>query len=187
MLANYLKRHLDAFNSIDKLEPNIEAAVNASVDSLKNGGKLIFAGNGGSAADAQHLAAEFVGRFLADRRPLAALALSTDTSALTCIANDYGFDQVFSRQIVALANSLDVFFCISTSGNSENLVSAVKAAKAQGVYVIGLLGRDGGRLGLLCDLNITIDFNITANIQEAHIFVGHVLCSEIETRLVRVD
>tara|TARA_B100000989_G_scaffold262218_1_gene213598 strand:+ start:1951 stop:2508 length:558 start_codon:yes stop_codon:yes gene_type:complete len=183
MLNNYLVEHLKVLKSLKKLEPVIKKAIKVSVDSLKKEGKLIFAGNGGSAADAQHLASEFVGRFVNDRKPISALALTTDSSALTSIANDYNFEHVFSRQIIALGLTKDVFFCISTSGNSKNLISAAKAAKSRGIFIIGLLGRDGGLLKSMCDLSIIVDSDNTANIQEAHIFIGHVMCSEIEARL----
>ena len=183
MLNNYLVEHLKVLKSLKKLEPVIKKVIKVSVDSLKKEGKLIFAGNGGSAADAQHLASEFVGRFVNDRKPISALALTTDSSALTSIANDYSFEHVFSRQIIALGSSKDVFFCISTSGNSKNLISAVKAAKSRGIFIIGLLGRDGGLLKSMCDLSIIVDSVNTANIQEAHIFIGHVICSEIEAQL----
>jgi len=147
---------------------------------LRDGGKLMFCGNGGSAADSQHLAAEFTGRFLNDRRPLAALALSTDSSALTCIANDYAFDQVFERQVRALGRNGDVLVGISTSGNSANVLRAVRAARELGVATIGLLGRDGGQLARLCEMSVVVPSPITARIQEAHIFIGHNWCAMVE-------
>jgi D-sedoheptulose 7-phosphate isomerase len=143
----------------------------------------MLCGNGGSAADSQHLAAEFVGRFIKDRRPLAAIALSTDSSALTCIGNDYGFDDVFYRQVVGLGLAGDCLIAISTSGNSPNVIKAAQAARSADIRTIGLLGRDGGALAALCDLPIIVPSPTTARIQEAHIFIGHTLCSLIEQQL----
>jgi D-sedoheptulose 7-phosphate isomerase len=150
---------------------------------LRSGGKLMFCGNGGSAADSQHLASEFTGRFVDDRRPLAALALSTDSSALTCIANDYAFDQVFERQLRGLGRQGDVLVAISTSGRSGNVLRAVQAARETGIAVVGLLGRDGGTLKELCDVALVVPSDTTARIQEAHIFIGHTLCAMVEQAL----
>jgi D-sedoheptulose 7-phosphate isomerase len=152
-------------------------------ESLRRGGKLMFCGNGGSAADSQHLASEFVGRFVSDRQPLAALALTTDSSALTSIANDYAFDQVFARQVRGLGRSGDVLVALSTSGRSANVQQAVAAARESGIVTIGLLGRDGGPIGPLCDVALVVPDEITAHIQEAHIFIGHVLCAAVEAQL----
>ena len=150
---------------------------------LAGGGKLMFCGNGGSASDAQHLAAELAGRFIKDRRPLAGLALTTDTSALTAIANDYSFDDVFARQVVALGRAGDGLVAISTSGNSRNVLRAVAAAREAGVYTLGLLGRDGGELLRACDAAIVVAHPVTARIQESHILIGHTLCGLIEHEL----
>jgi D-sedoheptulose 7-phosphate isomerase len=143
---------------------------------LEAGGKLLFFGNGGSAADAQHLAAEFVGRFVRERNGLAAIALTTDSSILTAVGNDYGFEQIFARQIEALARPGDVAVGISTSGNSPNVVEGVRAARKANAKTIGLTGRDGGVLAKEADLVITIPSSNTARIQECHIGVGHLLC-----------
>jgi D-sedoheptulose 7-phosphate isomerase len=143
----------------------------------------MFCGNGGSAADAQHLASELTGRFVADRRPLAAMALSTDSSALTSIANDYAFDQVFERQLRGLGRAGDVLIAISTSGNSANVVRAVAAARELRIDTIGLLGRDGGMLRPLCDIALVVPSETTARIQEVHIFLGHTLCAMVEQTL----
>ena len=139
--------------------------------------------HGGSAADSQHLASELTGRFIKDRRPLAAMALSTDSSALTCIGNDYAFDEVFARQVAALGRSGDVLVAISTSGNSRNVVRAVEEARSAGMQVIGLLGREGGVLKAMCDVPIVVPSQVTARIQEAHILIGHTLCGLIEESL----
>ena len=135
------------------------------------------------AADAQHLASELTGRFIKDRRPLAGIALSTDSSALTCIGNDYAFEQVFARQLTALARPGDGLVAISTSGNSANVVRAVEAAREAGVFTLGLLGRDGGLLARICDAAIIVPHAVTARIQEAHILIGHTLCGIIEAEL----
>lgn len=150
---------------------------------IKNGGKILFAGNGGSAADAQHFAAELVGRFLKERKALGAIALTTDTSILTSIGNDYGFNDVFARQIEGIGINGDVLFVISTSGNSNNLIKAVEKAKTLGIEVIGLLGKDGGKLYSICDYSIVIPFDFTPRIQETHIFTIHLLCQFIEEYL----
>lgn len=178
-----LQQHLELFNRLSGLEETILAAAATISDSLRRGGKLMICGNGGSAADSQHIAAEFTGRFIDDRRPLAAMALSTDSSALTCIGNDYDFSRIFSRQVSALARPGDCLLGISTSGNSENIVQAIQTADAMGLHTIGLLGRDGGRLGTLCNRCIIVPSQITARIQEAHILIGHTICGAVEQAL----
>lgn len=161
----------------------MQAAADRIARCLSSGHKILLCGNGGSAADSQHLAAEFTGRFVKDRKPLAAVALSTDTSALTSIANDYGFDEVFSRQVTALGRPGDCLLAISTSGNSRNVIRAAEAARAAGIHTIGLLGRDGGKLLALCDVPLVVPSATTARIQEAHIFIGHSLCAMVEEAL----
>jgi D-sedoheptulose 7-phosphate isomerase len=143
---------------------------------LRTGGKVLFFGNGGSAADAQHLAAEFVGRFVRERAGLPAIALTTDSSILTAVGNDYGFDQIFARQIQAIARPGDVAVAISTSGNSANVLEGVRAARKANAKTIGLSGRDGGALAKEADLAITIASSNTARIQECHIAIGHLFC-----------
>ncbi|WP_457570008.1 D-sedoheptulose 7-phosphate isomerase [Desulfurobacterium sp.] len=149
-------------------------------DRVKEGGKILICGNGGSAADAQHIAAELVGRFLLDRKALPAIALTTDTSILTAVGNDFGFDAVFERQVEALGLKGDVLIGISTSGNSENVVRAVLKAKQKGLLTVGFLGRDGGKLRELVDYPIVVKTFSTPRIQEVHITIGHVLCDFIE-------
>jgi D-sedoheptulose 7-phosphate isomerase len=178
-----LDEHLALFGALRPLDAAVARAGAAMADTLRNGGKLLFCGNGGSAADAQHFAAELTGRFIRDRRPLAAMALSTDTSALTSIGNDYAFDQVFSRQVQALARGGDCLIAISTSGNSKNVIEAVQAARDLGVVTIGLLGRDGGAMQAHCDHSIVVPSTVTARIQEAHVLVGHTLCGLVEHEL----
>ena len=178
-----LHEHLTVMQSLSALSEPIQRAAHMIEEAVRSGNKLMLCGNGGSAADSQHLAAEFTGRFVKDRQPLAGLALSTDTSALTCIANDYSFDEVFSRQVLGLGRSGDCLLAISTSGNSRNVVRAVEAARSIGVHTVGLLGRDGGELREKCELSIVVPSRTTARIQEAHIFIGHTLCSIVEARL----
>jgi D-sedoheptulose 7-phosphate isomerase len=163
--------------------PAIVQAAIVMAECLRAGGKLLFFGNGGSAADAQHLAAEFVGRFILERRGLPAVALTTDTSILTAVGNDYGFDQVFSRQIEALGRAGDVAFGISTSGNSPNVIAALKQAKSQHLKTIGLAGRDGGLLRKCCDIPLIVACPNTARVQECHITIGHLLCELVENDL----
>jgi len=150
---------------------------------LRAGGKLLFFGNGGSAADAQHLAAEFVGRFVRERAGLSAIALTTDSSILTAVGNDYGFDQIFARQVQALGRPGDVAIAISTSGNSPNIIEGVKAARKGYLKTIGLSGKDGGLLATEADVVITIASTSTARIQECHITIGHLLCELTEEAL----
>jgi D-sedoheptulose 7-phosphate isomerase len=175
-----LAEHRSLFDGLAALGPNVERIGARLAAALQGGGKLMLCGNGGSAADSQHLAAELTGRLVDDRRPLAGLALSTDSSALTCIGNDYGFDAVFERQVRALGRAGDALILISTSGNSTNLLRAADAARELGVLTIGLLGRDGGKLLPKCDDALVIPSRTTARIQEAHIFIGHNWCAQIE-------
>ena len=178
-----LGEHLALFRTLHALEPAIVEAGAMLSTALERGGKLMLCGNGGSAADSQHLAAELTGRFAGDRRPLAALALSSDTAALTCIGNDYGFDEIFARQLHALARPGDVLVVLSTSGESGNVIRAAEQARAMGVKVVGLLGRDGGALRALCNVPIVVRHASTARIQEAHMLVGHTLCAMVEKAL----
>jgi len=183
LFLDNLAEHQEMTTRLAALDGVVQSAGELLARVLAAGGKLLFCGNGGSAADSQHLASELTGRFIKDRRPLAGIALSTDSSALTCIGNDYAFEEVFARQLTALARSGDGLVAISTSGNSANVIRAVEAARAAGVFVVGMLGRDGGKLAALCDVAIVVPHTITARIQEAHILVGHTLCGIIEAEL----
>lgn len=167
---------------LEALAPVLDKAVEIIVGALAKGGKVIFCGNGGSAADSQHLAAELMGRFLVDREPLPAIALTVDTSALTAIANDYSYDEVFSRQLRGIGVAGDVLVGISTSGNSRNVVNALKVAKARGLATIGLTGGSGGAMGDLCDVAVRVPSERTNHIQEMHIVAGHFICSQVERR-----
>lgn len=183
LFLHNLDEHLQLMQMLGTLDSQVLAAGRHLAGLLRTGGKIMFCGNGGSAADAQHLASELTGRFIKDRRPLAGLALTTDSSALTCIANDYSFDEVFKRQVQGLGRVGDALVGISTSGNSANVLRAVEAAKAMGIYTFGLLGRDGGKLGALCDACVVVPHGVTARIQEAHLLIGHTLCGLIEAEL----
>ncbi len=142
--------------------------------------KLLLCGNGGSAADAQHIAAEFINRYELERPPLPAIALTTDTSILTSVGNDYSFDEIFSKQVKALGVEGDVLLAISTSGNSANVIEAVKSAKSLGIFTVGLTGSEGGQLKRLVDLSLVVKSNVTARIQETHILVGHIICELVD-------
>jgi D-sedoheptulose 7-phosphate isomerase len=178
-----LDEHRALFNRLDALSEPIARAASLIAAALSAGHKLLLCGNGGSAADAQHMAAEFTGRFIKDRKPLAAIALSTDSSALTCIANDYSFDEVFYRQVLGLGQAGDCLLAISTSGNSKNVLRAVEAARGLGVRTLALLGRDGGQLAGQCEVAVIVPSPSTARIQEAHIMIIHTLCGMIEESL----
>lgn len=181
MISDELKDHRDVITKvIDNLVPDIEAACAIICEVIKAGNKVLLAGNGGSAADAQHIAAELTGRFVKERKPLPGIALTTDTSALTAIANDYGYDQVFSRQLEGLASVGDLFIGISTSGNSAGIIKAFDVARALNCKTLGLSGRDGGKMNDCCDLNIIVPSIVTARIQEMHILIGHILCKAVD-------
>jgi D-sedoheptulose 7-phosphate isomerase len=171
----------------NQLGTELEALANEVFDTLKTGGKLLFCGNGGSAADAQHLAAEYVVRFRRRRRPLPALALTTDTSLLTAGANDLGFEEVFSRQLEALGREGDLLFLHSTSGESENLIRAARTAPSLGIRTVAFLARGGGRLASLVDRSIVIPTDSTARAQELHLACGHVVCELVEARVLEEE
>jgi D-sedoheptulose 7-phosphate isomerase len=173
--------HLKAAQAtLEYIADPLEIAANLCIDSLQSGGKILLFGNGGSAADAQHIAAEMVGRYKVERKGLPAIALTTDTSALTSIGNDYGYSHVFDRQVEALANKGDVVIGISTGGSSGNVTSALKLAKDIGCKTIGFSGRDGGEMNALCDINLVVPAEDTPRIQEMHIVIGHTICHLID-------
>lgn len=168
----------------EELLGQVHQLAQACLASLRAGGKIIFAGNGGSFADAQHLSAEFTSRFLFDRAPLASLALATNNSAISAIGNDYGYEQIFARELQAIAKPEDVFIPISTSGNSANILAAVSVAKELGIATVAWTGAGGGRLGQMCDC-ICIPSSETARIQECHILIGHIVCGLVEHEYFR--
>ena len=168
---------------LEKSIDDIAASANLMSSVLIRGGTIYWCGNGGSASDSQHLAAELVGRFKKSRSPLSSVSLTADSSVITCIANDYSYDQIFSRQIEALASPGDLLIGISTSGNSENILNAFRQAKTQGLHTLALLGRDGGSAKSLVDSSIIVPSSSTARIQEAHILIGHCFCELVENRL----
>ncbi|MCP4184093.1 MAG: D-sedoheptulose 7-phosphate isomerase [Hyphomicrobiales bacterium] len=180
-----LSEHLATIEVVrDQLQPDIAEVAGQLSAVLKSGGKLLVCGNGGSAADAQHFAAELVGRFEKERNGLPAIALTTDSSSLTAIGNDYGFERVFSRQVEALASAADALIGISTSGQSGNVLLAMKSAKDRGCKVIGITGRDGGCIAEVADLSINVPVQRTARIQEAHLTILHILCELIEIEVI---
>jgi D-sedoheptulose 7-phosphate isomerase len=176
-------RNLDAMASDDELVGQITRVAAACVAALANGRKILFAGNGGSAADAQHLAAELVSRFAYDRPGLPAFALTTDTSVLTAIGNDYGYERLFARQVEAVAVAGDVFFAISTSGRSPNVLNALDVARAKGLVTVGMTGRAGGQMPGRCDYLLRVPSDVTPRIQEGHIAMGHAICEIIEAQM----
>jgi D-sedoheptulose 7-phosphate isomerase len=175
-----LTQHQAVLEQLTKNSGEIEAAGLLLIDTLRQGGKILLCGNGGSAADCQHIAAEFVVRYEKKRQALAAIALTTDTSILTASANDFDFASVFSRQVEALGNANDCLIAISTSGRSGNVIAAVKAATSKGLTVIGLTGSEGGELSRLAPLTVKVPSDVTARIQEAHILIGHWWCAVVE-------
>lgn len=182
-IQNIFSQSIDVKKAaLEKNLGQIEQAVCALVKTLKSGGKILIFGNGGSAADSQHIAAEFIGRFQKERRALAALALTTDTSALTALGNDYSFEIVFSRQIEALGRLGDVAWGISTSGNSRNVIQAIKKAKELGLVTVTLTGNDGGLLAPLSDIKLIVPSNVTARIQESHLTIAHTICELVEEK-----
>jgi D-sedoheptulose 7-phosphate isomerase len=188
VIQQLFKEHLQVVTAAAQdCGQEIERLATLCRTALNNNQTIFFCGNGGSAADAQHLAAELVGRFQTERPGLPAVALTTDTSILTSVANDYGFEQVFARQVQALVRTGDIVIGISTSGNSPNVLRAIEAAKAKGAVTVGMTGQKGGHLAELCDLCLKVPSNVTARIQEAHILIGHILCQIVDEGAPRVS
>ena len=189
-MQRYIKKQIeDSIQTKQKLLENIEVtdsifeAVNAVIEAYKRGNKTLIAGNGGSAADAQHIAAEFVSRFYFDRPGIPSIALTTDTSIITAIGNDYGYERLFARQVEANGAKGDIFIGISTSGNSANVIEALKACKEKGITTIGLTGESGGKMSDICDIIIKVPSSSTPRIQESHILIGHIICASVEEEL----
>ena len=190
MIKKHIKESISVKKKIlenDIIINEIDKISQACIQAYKKGNKLLFAGNGGSAADSQHIAGEFVSRFYFDRPGLSAIALTTDTSILTAIGNDYGYDQLFSRQIEAVGCKGDIFFGISTSGNSKNIIEGLKKAKENKLITVGFSGESGGDMQNLCDYCINIPSSDTPRIQESHILVGHIICYIVEKKMFELD
>mgnify|MGYP001294739290 CR=1 FL=1 len=179
-LLRELQAHTDMFAQLQSIFPQVKAVANEMRATMQRGGKILIMGNGGSAADSQHIAAEIVGRYKKERRGLPAIALTTDTSILTSVGNDYGYDYIFARQIEALCRPEDLVIGITTSGNSKNVVNAIVEANSIGATTVGLTGGTGGKLTELCKFNLVMPSSDTPRIQEAHIFIGHSLCGMLE-------
>jgi len=181
MIKSELQAHKETIDkTIEVMVPSIEEASTLVSQTLQGGHKVLLCGNGGSAADAQHIAAELSGRYKTERRGLPGIALTTDTSALTAIANDYGYDRIFDRQVEALANEGDLLIGISTSGNSDNVTSALRLAQEMGCTTLGMSGRDGGAMNEVCTLNLVVPSFDTPRIQEMHILIGHIICQAVD-------
>jgi len=181
VIKNEFDLHLQTIQKvINNLEKDVAEVAKIVIEALKKGNKILIFGNGGSAADAQHFAAELTGRYKCERKGLPAIALTTDTSALTAIGNDYGYDRVFDRQVEALANNGDVLVGISTSGNSKNVINAFKIGKELGCKIVGLSGKGGGEMSKFCDINIVVPSDNTPRIQEMHILIIHTICQLVD-------
>ena len=184
LIENAFNEHVNVLKETQiKIAKNIELSADIIAKSLASGGTIFWCGNGGSAADSQHIAAEFVGRFKKDRRPLRSIALTTDTSVLTCVANDYSYEEIFSRQLNALGRDGDVLVAITTSGKSENIKQALIQAQNMKIKTIGLLGKKGGDCKDYSDVSLIVPSDITARIQEMHILIEHLLCELVEHKL----
>jgi D-sedoheptulose 7-phosphate isomerase len=180
LIQHEFDEHISAVNSLGAIKESLADAAQLCIQSLKAGGKILIVGNGGSAADAQHIAAELIGRFKVQRKGLPAIALTTDSSALTAIANDFGYNCIFDRQVEALAREEDILIGISTSGNSDNVINALKVASKLSCKTIGLTGQGGGLMNKICDVIIDVPSLDTPRIQELHIIIGHTICHLID-------
>lgn len=184
-ILNEIQSHLQTAQKMSSLVNSIQEAANLAITTLQNGGKILICGNGGSAADSQHIAAELTGRYKRERKGLSAIALTTDTSALTAIGNDYGYDFVFSRQFEALAKKGDLLWGISTSGNSINVLNAMRSAKEMECKILGFSGKDGGEMKKWCDLLLLSPSDDTPRIQEMHLLMAHIICDLIEKATIK--
>jgi len=180
IISNALAAHQAVIAQLEPMIPTIHALGLRLQECLRNGGKILLMGNGGSAADCQHIAAEIVGRYKVERKGLPAIALTTDSSILTSVGNDYGFEYIFSRQVEALCTAKDIVIGISTSGNSANVVAGIEAARREQAYTVAMTGVGGGMLAELCDVTLAIPSGDTPRVQEAHILIGHILCELAE-------
>ena len=182
IIQNRIKEHIALAQEVlaGGIPSQVEVVAEKIKEALARGNKVLFCGNGGSAADSQHLAAEFVGRFQKERRGIPGIALTVDSSILTAVGNDYGFDRVFERQVEALGKPGDVLIGISTSGNSANVMNAIELAKKLGIYTAGFTAAGGGKMAKLCDINIAVPAKVTARAQEMHILLGHIICELVD-------
>lgn len=180
LILESLNNHIAAVKQVEALQSSIIAVADYLIDTLQNGGKVLLMGNGGSAADAQHIAAELVGRYKMERKAFPAIAITTDSSIVTAVGNDYGAGHIFTRQVEALAKTGDSVIGISTSGNSANVIEAIKTARKIGCSTFGLLGNDGGLLKSMVDVPIVVESKDTPRIQECHILIGHIICDLVE-------
>jgi D-sedoheptulose 7-phosphate isomerase len=187
IIQNAIKQSIDVISKIELDSKKIIKIVNQIINSIENGNKVILFGNGGSAADAQHIAAELIGRYLLERNSYPAIALTTDTSALTAIGNDYSFEDIFSRQCQGLVNKGDIVIGISTSGNSENVRKGLELSNKKGALTIGLLGNNGGKIKDIVDIDISIESKLTPRIQEAHRVIYHIICQMVEEELCKKE
>jgi len=185
LIKNEFKLHNEVSCKMEGLSNFIESIAKLAIETYKSNGKIILFGNGGSAADAQHIAAELVGRYKTNRKGLAAIALTTDSSALTAISNDFGYENVFRRQLEAILNNNDMVIGISTSGNSNNVIKALEYAKNNNVKVVGFSGGQGGKMNNICDINLIIPSDDTPRVQEMHILTGHTICHLIDLHLTK--
>ena len=184
IISEHINQHIEVVKSITiEQQKELGLISNKISKVISANGTVLFCGNGGSAADSQHLAAEFVGRFINNRKPLSALALTTDTSVITCIANDFGYDEIFARQIESIGKKKDILIVISTSGNSKNILKAIEAAVKKGMVVVGLLGKNGGSAAKIIENKIIVESKYTARVQETHILLGHIICDLVEKEL----
>ena len=183
IIERHFIEHRATLDSVVDLGASIQKIANVLIRCLENDGTIFWCGNGGSASDSQHLAGELVGRFVGDRRPLKSISLTADSAVMTCIVNDYGYDHIFSRQLMGLGSSGDVLVGISTSGESQNVLNALEVANKKDISAIGLLGKGGGKAINLCNHSIVVPSNNTARIQEMHILIGHIICDLIEVGL----
>jgi len=182
-ISSYISKTHSAIESIEKITDEIENAVSAITDSVRNGGKILVFGNGGSAADSQHISTELISRFRRERKPIPAISLTTNTSLLTAVSNDYSFDDVFSLQVEALGRENDTAIAISTSGNSASIIKAAQTARQMGIKVIALTGAGGGELASNSDILLEIDSDVTSHVQEGHLAVYHMICMLVEDEL----
>jgi D-sedoheptulose 7-phosphate isomerase len=183
LIKKHILEHSATLKSIFELDESIEKVANIFIHCLENDGTIFWCGNGGSASDSQHLAGELVGRFVDERKPLKSIALTADSAVMTCIVNDYGYEHIFSRQVEGLGKEGDVLVGISTSGNSLNVLNALKVANRKGMITIGLLGKRGGKASSLAKQSFIVGSNSTARVQEMHILIGHIICDLIEEGL----